>query len=45
MPLVVKFSPDDMQVLDERTRLTKEQFPFNHPKLNVTVPEFFDDFV
>lgn len=43
MPLVGKFSPEDIQVLDERTRLTKDRFPFNHPKLNVTVPEFFDD--
>jgi hypothetical protein len=45
MPLVGKFSPEDMPILGERTQLTKEQFPFNHPKLDVTVSEFFDDFV
>jgi hypothetical protein len=39
------FSAYDFEVLDERTRLTHEQYPQKCPKLNVSVNEFFDDYV
>ncbi len=39
------FSAYDFEVLEERTQLTHEQYPQKHPKLNVPVDEFFDDYV
>ena len=32
-------------LLRERTEMTRVAFPQQHPKLNVSVPEFFDDYV
>jgi hypothetical protein len=40
-----KFTIQDEQVLQERVKLTKQEFPQGNPKLNQTVDEFFDDAV
>lgn len=41
----VPMGSDDLEVLNHRTKLTHEQYPQKHPKLNTTVKDFFDDYV
>lgn len=39
------FTADDEVILKNRTEATKREFFVQHPRLNVAVPEFFDDAV
>jgi hypothetical protein len=39
------FNPDEQTLYEKRLKATKTDYPQNHPKLNVTVEDFFDDYV
>lgn len=42
---IPSYGSEAFNLLKERTELTMKAFPQKHPKLNVTVEEFFDDYV